>query len=68
MKSAAGFNYSRLPKSACGTLTFRLERGQTRYVRLNISMGLMVGHVYPELVEDAVGKKEIEKTKSIEKK
>lgn len=46
-------------------LTFRLDPGQTRYVRLGISMGFMVGHVYPELVDDAVGKKEIEKTKSI---
>jgi hypothetical protein len=47
------------------TLTFHLDRGQTRYVRLNISMGFMVGHVYPTLAEPDVGKKEIEQTKSI---
>jgi len=46
-------------------LTFHLDAGQTRYVRLGISMGLMAGHVYPELVEDSVGKAELEKTKSI---
>jgi hypothetical protein len=47
------------------TLTFRLDPGQTRYVRLNISIGLMAGHIYPELVEDSTGKSELEKTKSI---
>lgn len=48
-------------------LTFHLDAGQTRYVRLGISMGFMAGHVYPELVEDSVGKAELEKTKSITK-
>lgn len=41
-------------------LSFTLERGQTRYVRLNISMGFFVGHVYPELVEREVGESEIQ--------
>lgn len=41
-------------------LTFQLEQGQTRYVRFNVSMGFFVGHVYPELIENAVGEKEIE--------
>lgn len=41
------------------TLSLSLEPGQTRYVRLGISMGFMVGHVYPELVDDAVGASEI---------
>ena len=40
-------------------LSLVLEPGQTRYVRLNISMGFFVGHVYPELVEETVGKQEI---------
>src|SRR5262249_16134983 len=40
-------------------LTLVLEKGQTRYVRLGISMGFFVGHVYPELVESDVGEKEI---------
>jgi len=41
-------------------LSLVLEKGQTRYVRLNISMGFFVGHVYPELVENVVGEKEIQ--------
>ena len=42
-------------------LSLTLDKGQTRYVRLNISMGFFVGHVYPELVETATGEKEIVK-------
>lgn len=41
-------------------LSFTLEKGQTRYVRLNISMGFFIGHVYPELVENEIGQKEIQ--------
>src|SRR5215813_7767848 len=41
-------------------LTFTLEAGQVRYVRLNISMGFFVGHVYGELVDESKGLKEIE--------
>ena len=41
-------------------LSFTLDKGQTRYVRLNISFGFFVGHVYPELVEDKVGEAEIQ--------
>jgi hypothetical protein len=44
-------------------LTFTLEDGQTRYVRLNISMGFFVGHVYGELVDEAKGRSEIEDTR-----
>jgi len=40
-------------------LSLTLESGQTRYVRLGISMGFFVGHVYPELVDDAEGKQDI---------
>jgi hypothetical protein len=42
-------------------LSLTLEKGQTRYVRLNISMGFFVGHVYPELVDAETGTKEINK-------
>ncbi len=42
------------------TLSLTLANGQTRYVRLGISMGFMVGHVYPELVEPAMGAKALE--------
>ena len=48
-------------------LTFHLDAGQTRYVRFGYSMGLLAGHVYPELVDESVGKAELEKTKSITK-
>ena len=41
-------------------LSLNLDQGQTRYVRLNIAMGFFVGHVYPELVENAIGEKEIQ--------
>ena len=40
-------------------LSMTLEKAQTRYVRLNISMGFLAGHVYPELVENGTGEKEI---------
>lgn len=41
------------------TLSLVLEKGQTRFVQLNISMGFFVGHVYPELVDEATGTKGI---------
>lgn len=43
-------------------LTFTLERGQTRYVRTAVGMGVMVGRVYPELVDTDTGEKEIQET------
>lgn len=49
------------------SLSFVLEAEQTRYVRLNISMGFFVGHVYPELVEEAVGQKEIQECSYVTK-
>ena len=41
-------------------LSLTLEEGQTKYVRLNISMGFFAGHVYPELAEPEIGEKEIQ--------
>ena len=38
------------------TLSLTLAPGQVRYVRLGISMGFFIGHVYPELVDDAEGR------------
>jgi hypothetical protein len=49
------------------SLTFHLDPGQTRYVRLDVSMGLMVGHIYPELVDDAKATEELKRTKSVSK-
>ena len=41
------------------SLSLSLDAGQTRYVRLSISIGFFVGHVYPELVDISVGEEEI---------
>ena len=43
------------------TLNVTLEAGQVRYVRLNIGMGFGVGHVWSELMDNAVGEKQIRK-------
>lgn len=40
-------------------LTFNLDPGQVRYVRTSIGFGVMVGRVYPELVDNAAGAKEV---------
>lgn len=51
------------------SLTFHLDAGQTRYVRLKISLGVFVGHVYPELVDNSEGETELaEETKFVGKK
>lgn len=44
-------------------LTFTLEKGQLRYVRLDMAMGLFVGHVIPRLADETTGAKEIVDTK-----
>ena len=46
-------------------LTFTLDAGQARYVRLNISMGFWVGRVYGELIDEAEAKSEIASTRYI---
>ena len=48
-------------------LSLTLEKGQVRFVRLNISMGFFVGHVYPVLVENETGEKEIQNLRYIGK-
>jgi hypothetical protein len=48
-------------------LSLTLAANQTRYVRLAMSMGFLVGHIYPELVDNAVGEKEIAECKAIAK-
>ncbi|MCF6262200.1 MAG: DUF2846 domain-containing protein [Xanthomonadales bacterium] len=45
------------------SLTLNLESGEERYVRLEVKMGVLAGHIKPVLVENAVGKEEITKTK-----
>lgn len=40
-------------------LTFTLDAGQTRYVRTTVGFGVIVYRVYPELVDNAEGAKDI---------
>src|SRR5262245_58975388 len=40
-------------------LTFVLEQGQERYVRLKIQMGVLVGRIVPELVDKGEAEKEL---------
>jgi Protein of unknown function (DUF2846) len=44
-------------------VTFVLEKAQTRFVKFSVSMGFLVGHVYGELVDPAVGEEEIKECK-----
>jgi uncharacterized protein DUF2846 len=40
-------------------LTFQVEPGDRRYVRMAVGFGVLVWRVYPELVDEAEAKKEI---------
>jgi hypothetical protein len=40
-------------------LTFTLERGQTRYVRMTVGLGVLVYRVYPELVDEKDAEEEM---------
>jgi len=46
-------------------LTFTLERRQTRYVRMSVGLGVIVWRVYPELVDQSVGKSEMKELRYI---
>jgi len=63
--AAPGSHFIETTTEVSRRLTFLLEKGQTRYVKLSVSMGFAVGHVYPELVDDAVGVKEVAECKYI---
>ena len=49
------------------TLSLTLDKGQTRYVKLSLSIGFVVGHVYPELIDNDVATKEMASTRFVEK-
>jgi len=49
------------------TLSLTLDKGQTRYVKLSLSIGFVVGHVYPELIDNDVAMKEMASTRFVEK-
>jgi hypothetical protein len=40
-------------------LSFVLDKGETKYVRTKVSMGVLVGHVVPELVSADEAQKEL---------
>jgi hypothetical protein len=42
-------------------LSFNLGMGEPRYVRLNVSLGVLVARVFPELVDQEVGESEMAK-------
>lgn len=42
------------------SLTFTLDEGQTRYVRLSVGMGVLVYRVYPELKDESEALPELE--------
>jgi hypothetical protein len=46
-------------------LSLTLKPGQTKYVRLDVSMGFFIGHISPKLVEEEVALKQLEKCKYI---
>ena len=53
-------NYEIMTKTeVTRTLYFTLDKGQTCFVRMSISLGAIIGHIYPELVEPKVGENEI---------
>lgn len=69
-----GFYYLDLPPGDYEVVTstevkrkvsFVLDKGQTRYIKFNISIGFFVGHVYGELVEPEEAMKEIKDCKYI---
>ena len=41
-------------------LTFTLDRGEIRYVKLSIQMGILIGRIVPKLVGKEEGQKEIQ--------
>ena len=63
--AAPGDHFVETTTEVSRRLTLTLEKGQTRYVKLSISMGFAVGHVYPQLVDNATGEKDVKECKYI---
>lgn len=57
--AAAGSHEAQTSTEVSNKLTFVLDKGETKYVRTSVSMGLLVGHVKPELVGADEAQKEI---------
>ena len=46
-------------------LSFTIKPGQTKYIRLDVSMGFFVGHISPKLVDKDIALRELQKCKYI---
>ncbi|CAN7573280.1 DUF2846 domain-containing protein [Pseudoduganella sp. LjRoot289] len=57
--AAAGNHEAATSTEATNKVTFVLDKGEVKYVRTSVSMGIMVGRVVPELVGADVAKKEL---------
>ena len=57
--AVSGSHEAMVSTEATNKLTFALDKGETKYVRTSISMGLLAGRVVPTLVSADEAKKEI---------
>lgn len=57
--TAAGSHEASTSTEATNKLTFVVDKGETKYVRTKVQMGLLVGHVVPELVSADEAAKEL---------
>ena len=57
--AAAGSHQAETSTEATNKVSFVLDKGETKYVRTKVQMGLMVGHVIPELVSAEEAQKEL---------
>lgn len=57
--TGAGSHEAATGVEASHKLAFVLDKGETRYVRTKVQMGLIVGHVLPELVGAQEARKEL---------
>lgn len=57
--AAAGSHVAETSTEASNRLSFVLDKGETKYVRTKVSMGVLAGHVVPELVGAEEARKEL---------
>jgi hypothetical protein len=57
--TSAGNHQASTSTETTNTLNFMVNKGETKYVRTKVSMGVLVGHVVPELVSADEAQKEL---------
>lgn len=57
--AGAGKHEASTSTEATNKVTFVLDKGETKYVRTKVQMGLLVGHAVPELVSADEAQKEL---------